>query len=138
MDASNSLTSTARREVLLRNTFQIVALPAFGLGLAMAISPQTFWRLLGLDVGPDGVVAILYGCVLMGVGLSSMVALRNPAAHVSLFLLVGLYKGAAFIALILHGLQDAAGLPFTGWVIAFAYLAMSLYCLALYPWRSPS
>jgi|AMWB02.1.fsa_nt_gi hypothetical protein len=125
-----------QRLALLRTTFQIIALPAFGLGLAMAISPAAFWQLFGLEVGADAVVAILYGCVLMGVGITSMFALRNPAAHTSALLLIGSYKGAAFIALCLHGLQAAAGMPLAGWVIAFAYLAMSIYCLLLYPWRT--
>lgn len=136
MNTPDSMAAHPQYEILLRTTFQIVPLPAFGLGLAMAISPQAFWHLFGLEVGMDGVVAILYGSVLMGVGLSCMIALRNPAAHASLLLLIGCYKGVAFVALTLHGLQAAAGMPLAGWVIAFAYLAMCLYCLALYPWRS--
>lgn len=130
---------SSRRLAVMKITFQVMALPAFGLGLAMALAPAGFWNTFGIDIGSDAVVATLYGCVLVGVGLVSMIAIRNPEAHTSVFLFMGIYKGFAFICLTLHFLLHAtsqAPAPMAGWVIAILYLLLSAYSFALYPWQN--
>ena len=129
---------SSRRLAILRVTLQVMALPAAGLGLAMALVPAGFWNTFGIDIGSDAVVATLYGCVLVGVGLVSMIAIRNPAAHTSVFLFMGIYKGFAFVFLVQHFLRHAtaqAPAPMAGWVIAVLYLLISAYSFALYPWQ---
>ncbi len=130
---------SSRRLAVMKITFQVMALPAFGLGLAMALAPAGFWNTFGIDIGSDAVVATLYGCVLVGVGLVSMIAIRNPEAHTSVFLFMGIYKGFAFICLTQHFLHHAspqAPAPMAGWVIAILYLLLSAYSFALYPWQN--
>jgi hypothetical protein len=124
---------TPRRIWLMRHSFQVVAIPALGLGLLAALWPRRFWGALGLDVGQDAVLALLYACVLMAVGCLAALGARKPQAHADLWLFMGIYKGAAFLVLCAH-LWTQAAPPLAGWVIALMYLALSIYTLLLYPW----
>lgn len=118
------------RIALSRFVFGVFSPCAMLIGLAMAISPATVWGWLGVQPGNAAIVAILYGCVLLGVGVVSLAAMRNPCRHATLLLLIGVYKSAAAVLLAVYGLQQA--MPAVGWVIAVAYLLMALLCLWLY------
>lgn len=122
--------SSLDRIALSRLVFGVFSPCAMLIGLAMAISPETVWGLLGVQPGNAALVAILYGCVLLGVGAVSLAAMRNPCRHATLLLFIGVYKSAAGVLLAVYGLQQA--LPVVGWVIAVAYFLMALLCLWLY------
>lgn len=122
--------SSIDRIALSRVVFAVFSPCAMLIGLAMAISPVTIWGWLGVQVGNAALVAILYGCVLLGVGAVSLAAMRNPCRHATLLLFIGVYKAAAAVLLAVHGLQQA--MPVVGWVIAVAYLLMAVLCLWLY------
>jgi hypothetical protein len=79
---------------------------------------------------------VLYGCVLFGVGFTSWLARRDPQRHASLLLLVGVYKTAAVLALLLHGWWHS--LPWAGWIIAVLYGLLAAACLWLYRGLSAS
>ncbi len=122
-----------RRLSVMKHSFQVAALPAFVLGALTAAVPR-LWSLIGLDVGANGVVAMLYSCVLMAVGVWSFLGARRPEAHTGLWLFMGVYKGLAFVVLSLHFWAAGTG-PLAGWAIAGIYLFLSIYSLLLYPWR---
>ena len=55
--------------------FRVFAACALMLGLFITLSPAIFWGWLGIGIGADSrVVAILYGSVVMAVGLLSLLA----------------------------------------------------------------
>ena len=122
--------SSLDRIALSRLVFGVFSPFAILIGLAMAISPETVWNLLGVQPGNAALVAILYGCVRLGVGVVSLAAMRNPCRLATLLLFIGVYKSAAAVLLALHGMQQP--LPVVGWVIAVAYCLMALLCLWLY------
>lgn len=125
-------------EAKVRKAFKVSAPSALLLGGVMVLWPSVFWRWLGIElVGTAIFPAVLYGCVIFGVGLASIAAARAPRQHLGILLLLTCYKGTAVVALLGHAaLQLLADqpVPWPVWVIAAMWLSQAVSNARLYPW----
>ncbi len=109
---------------------------AIVMGVLMQCYPIAFWQVLGLSAGTDATLSRLYGAVLLGVGLLSLHALKNPVKHMSLFLFIGYYKGIASLMLTYtYFTQPTPNIATL--TIALLYGSLALLCLALYSRSAP-
>jgi hypothetical protein len=124
-------------EAKVRKAFRVSVPSALLLGLVMVCWPTGFWRLLGIELGDAPYPAILYGSVILGVGLASIAGVRAPRSHVGLLLFLVCYKGAAVVFLLVHGLLMLAAdksVPVAVWAIAALWLYQAVTNARLYPW----
>lgn len=121
----------------VRKAFKVSVPSASLLGLVMVCWPTGFWRLLGIELGDAPFPAILYGSVILGVGLASIAGVRAPQSHVGLLLFLTCYKGVAVLFLLGHGflmLMDGKSVPLAVWVISALWLSQAVANARLYPW----
>lgn len=121
----------------VRKAFRVSVPSALLLGLVMVCWPAGFWRLLGIELGDAPFPAILYGSVIVGVGLASIAGVRAPRSHVGLLLLLVCYKGVATLFLLGHGVlmfANGKAVPLAVWVIAALWLYQAITNARLYPW----
>ena len=121
----------------VRNAFRVSVPSALALGFVMVCWPVWFWGLLGIDLGDAPYPAILYGSVIMGVGLASIGGMRAPRSHLGLLLFLACYKGAAVVFLLGHGLHallEGRHVPVAVWIIAALWLQQAISNARLYPW----
>lgn len=122
----------------VRKAFKVSVPSALLLGLVMVCWPTGFWGLLGIELlGDAQFPAILYGSVILGVGLASIAGARAPRSHVGLLLLLVCYKGSAVLFLLGHALlmlADDKSVPVAVWVIAALWLSQAVSNARLYPW----
>lgn len=124
-------------EKKVRKAFQVSMPSATLLGLVMVCWPAGFWRLLGIELGDEPYPAILYGSVILGVGLASIAGIRAPRSHVGILLLLVCYKGIAVLFLLGHGLlmlTDGKSVPLAVWGITAMWLSQAVSNARLYPW----
>lgn len=129
--------SQALDEAKVRKAFRVGVPSALLLGLVMVFWPAGFWRLLGIELGDAPFPAILYGSVIVGVGLASIAGVRAPRSHVGLLLFLACYKAVAVLALLGHGLlmlTDGKSVPLAVWLIAALWLHQAVTNARLYPW----
>ena len=74
-------TTHAIDEAKVRKAFRVSVPSALLLGAVMVVWPSGFWRLLGMELGTAIYPAVLYGCVIFGVGLASIAGARAPRRH---------------------------------------------------------
>lgn len=117
-------------------TLWIFAPSAIVTGILVQWYPIAFWQALGLSAGADATLSRLYGAVLLGVGLLSLHALKNPVKHASLFLFIGYYKGIASLTLTYNYFTQPTP-SITILIIALLYGTLALHCLALYSRSTP-
>lgn len=121
----------------IRKAFKVSVPSATILGLVMVCWPTGFWRLLGIELGDAPFPAILYGSVILGVGLASIAGVRAPRSHIGILLLLACYKGVAVLFLLGHGLlmlSDGKAVPLAVWIIAAMWLSQAVSNARLYPW----
>lgn len=121
----------------IRRAFRVSVPSALALGFVMVCWPVWFWGLLGIDLGDAPYPAILYGSVILGVGLASIAGMRAPRPHLGLLLFLACYKGMAVIFLLVHGLAallDGRHVPVAVWTIAALWLHQAITNARLYPW----
>lgn len=124
-------------EAKVRKAFRVSVPSALLLGLVMVCWPTGFWRLLGIELGDAPFPAILYGSVIVGVGLASIAGVRAPRSHVGLLLFITCYKGVAVLFLLGHGLlmlAEGKSVPLAVWLIAALWLYQAYTNARLYPW----
>ncbi len=124
-------------EAKVRKAFRVNVPSAILLGLVMVCWPVGFWRLLGIELGEALFPAILYGSVILGVGLASIAGVQAPRCHVGLLLLLVCYKGMAVLFLTIHSLvvlSDGKSVPPAVWVIIALWLSQAITNARLYPW----
>ncbi len=124
-------------EAKIRKAFRTSIPSALLLGAVMVVWPSGFWRLLGIELGAAIYPAILYGCVIFGVGLASIAGARAPRRHIGVLLLLACYKGTAVVALLVHGVLQLLAdqpVPWPVWVIAALWLSQAVSNARLYPW----
>ena len=124
-------------EAKVRKAFRVNVPSALLLGGVMVIWPTGFWGLLGIDLGDAPYPAILYGSVIFGVGLASILGARAPRRNMGLLLLLACYKSVAVLALVGHGvlmLLNDQSVPLAVWVIAVLWLLQAVSNARLYPW----
>ncbi|MCB1676665.1 MAG: hypothetical protein KDI01_10260 [Halioglobus sp.] len=124
-------------EIKVRKAFKVGVPSALLLGLVMVFWPVGFWRLLGIELGDAPFPAVLYGSVIVGVGLASIAGARAPRSHVGLLLFLTCYKGVAVLFLLGHALSmltDGKSVPVVVWVIAALWLHQAVTNARLYPW----
>jgi len=102
------------------------------LGLWTVIAPASFWGLIGIN-DTDPIVQALYGAVLCGLGVMSLLGFRYPLRYADVFLLLMIYKTLAFIALVSH-LAFMETPPIAGWLVAFFWLCVGIASALVYPW----
>ena len=124
---------TSHRLAAAKAVFIVFGPCALLVGLTMLLFPSSFWLWIGIEAG-NGIIATLYGSVLVGVGLVSVAGIFQPERHLSLLLLIGSYKLIASMMLLLRCAQllASSSAPLAGWVIAAIYFIMAAFCLGLY------
>lgn len=124
-------------EEKVRRAFKVSIPSALILGLAMVCWPTEFWSFLGIELGDAPFPAILYGSVIVGVGLASIAGARAPRSHVGLLLMLTCYKGVAVLFLLGHGLFMTIAdkpVPLAVWIIALLWFSQAVSNARLYPW----
>lgn len=121
----------------IRKAFKVSVPSALILGLVMVCWPTGFWRLLGIELGDAVFPAVLYGSVIIGVGLASVAGARAPRRHIGILLLLACYKGVAVLFLLWHAvamLLNGHSVPIAIWIIAALWLSQAISNARLYPW----
>lgn len=121
---------------LMKWVYGVSAPSCLVLGLWIAIAPRNFWGLLQVDY-VDPLSQVLYGCVLVGIGVICLLGFRKPLQYTTVLLLMAVYKGIASIAVICHMSYLAAtgaDMPWAGWFIAAIWACLAAMCALVYPW----
>ncbi len=117
---------------LMKFTYFVFGPCALFIGGFIVISPDTFWELLRVNYF-DPLSQTLYGAVLCGVGIISLMGIKNPLKYIFLFQFLAVYKTILVIALVprLILLDNA---PIAGWIIAFLWFCMAVISVMVFPW----